>query len=79
MKGSLASQYVGSLLILVRTVDLHDPVVPLHDRQWSIQWFSKKSSSLKKPKGTNGFRDDVNSIRSKKPGIAKSVDGPGAG
>ena len=33
------------------TVDLHDPLGPLDDRESFFQWCSKKSNSLKKRKG----------------------------
>jgi hypothetical protein len=43
------------LLGPLETVDLYDPLVPLHDVGSSIQSFSKKSNSLKKLKRVKSF------------------------
>src|ERR1700736_3263605 len=60
------------LLGPLETVDLHDPLAPLHDGESSISRLSKKSNSLKKPKGTNSFREE-DSIRSRSPSASGTL------
>ena len=55
-------QLSHGLLGPLETVDLHDPIAPLHDLESSFQWFSKKANSLKKLKRTNSFRDENSMI-----------------